>query len=98
MELKEGNIYGIVGNNGCGKTMLMKCICGFVKPTEGKVISEGMVATRRRYSISFPMQRFRPSSTSAPYSFKQSKVIMTGSPFNITSQYNRIRQKCVPLL
>ncbi|MBP3238805.1 MAG: ATP-binding cassette domain-containing protein [Lachnospiraceae bacterium] len=41
MELKKGNIYGIVGNNGCGKTMLMKCICGFVKPTEGKVISEG---------------------------------------------------------
>lgn len=38
MAMFEGNIYGLVGNNGSGKTMLMKCICGFVKPTSGKVI------------------------------------------------------------
>lgn len=38
MTMLEGNIYGLVGNNGSGKTMLMKCICGFVKPTSGKVI------------------------------------------------------------
>ncbi|MCM1463009.1 MAG: ATP-binding cassette domain-containing protein [Bacteroides sp.] len=25
----------MIGRNGSGKTMLMKCICGFVKPTEG---------------------------------------------------------------
>ena len=38
MTMYEGNIYGLVGNNGSGKTMLMKCICGFVKPTSGTVI------------------------------------------------------------
>ena len=27
-DFKEGRIYGIVGNNGSGKTVLMKCICG----------------------------------------------------------------------
>ena len=37
MELKEGNIYGFVGRNGSGKTMLMKCICGFVLPTSGTI-------------------------------------------------------------
>ena len=26
LTLKEGNIYGLVGNNGSGKTMLMKCM------------------------------------------------------------------------
>ncbi|MCI6675836.1 MAG: ATP-binding cassette domain-containing protein [Clostridiales bacterium] len=35
MELLPGNIYGLVGRNGSGKTMLMKCICGFVLPTSG---------------------------------------------------------------
>lgn len=37
-EFKEGLIYGIVGNNGSGKTVLMKCICGFLMPTSGKII------------------------------------------------------------
>lgn len=36
-EFQEGHIYGIVGNNGSGKTVLMKCICGFLIPTEGSV-------------------------------------------------------------
>lgn len=31
-EFQEGKIYGIVGNNGSGKTVLMKCICGFLNP------------------------------------------------------------------
>lgn len=30
-----GEIHGLIGRNGSGKTMLMKCICGFVKPTKG---------------------------------------------------------------
>lgn len=33
----EGKIHGVIGRNGSGKTVLMKCICGFVKPTEGEV-------------------------------------------------------------
>lgn len=39
--LCDGTIYGLVGANGCGKTMLMKCICGFIRPTEGKIIIDG---------------------------------------------------------
>ena len=41
IHVKKGEITGIVGRNGCGKTMLMKCITGFVKPTEGAVIFGG---------------------------------------------------------
>ena len=36
-EFEEGKIYGIIGNNGSGKTVLMKCICGFLVPTRGKI-------------------------------------------------------------
>ena len=38
LHIKKGRITGLVGRNGCGKTMLMKCITGFVKPTDGEVI------------------------------------------------------------
>lgn len=34
---ERGKIHGLIGRNGSGKTMLMKCICGFIKPTEGEI-------------------------------------------------------------
>ena len=37
LTLHPGTISGLVGENGCGKTTLMRCICGFTKPTEGRV-------------------------------------------------------------
>ncbi len=39
----KGCIHGLVGRNGSGKTMLMKCICGFVKPTAGTIMIDGRV-------------------------------------------------------
>lgn len=40
-EFTDGKIHGIIGRNGSGKTMLMKCICGFIKPTEGEITVSG---------------------------------------------------------
>lgn len=37
MEMERGKIYGFIGRNGSGKTMLMRCICGFVRITDGKI-------------------------------------------------------------
>ena len=40
-EAGEGEIVGIVGRNGSGKTMLMKCICGFIPLTSGRITVDG---------------------------------------------------------
>jgi ABC-2 type transport system ATP-binding protein len=40
-QVKKGSIIGIIGRNGSGKTVLMKCICGFMKPSSGKIIVNG---------------------------------------------------------
>lgn len=37
-EFADNQIHGIIGHNGCGKTLLMKMICGFVIPTSGEII------------------------------------------------------------
>lgn len=39
--IPEGTIYGVVGNNGSGKTVLMKCICGFMKCDRGRIFVDG---------------------------------------------------------
>ena len=41
VHFERGKIHGLIGRNGSGKTMLMKCICGFVKPTAGEITVDG---------------------------------------------------------
>ena len=41
IEFERGKITGIVGRNGSGKTVLMKIICGLLKPTTGTVVVNG---------------------------------------------------------
>ncbi len=41
VEFAAGQIHGLVGRNGSGKTMLMKCIAGFVRPTSGEILVDG---------------------------------------------------------
>ncbi|MCI8365066.1 MAG: ATP-binding cassette domain-containing protein [Eubacterium sp.] len=41
ISIPPGSIYGVVGNNGSGKTVLMKCICGFMKCDKGKIVVNG---------------------------------------------------------
>ncbi|MDO4273535.1 MAG: ATP-binding cassette domain-containing protein [Eubacteriales bacterium] len=37
ISFSSGKIYGIVGYNGSGKTVLLKCICGFLTLDEGEI-------------------------------------------------------------
>lgn len=37
LELHSGKIYGLVGRNGSGKTVLLKCIAGFMEVTNGEI-------------------------------------------------------------
>ena len=39
--VETGKCVGIIGENGCGKSVLMKLICGFSKPDSGEVIIDG---------------------------------------------------------
>ena len=41
LSIGRGKIYGIVGRNGSGKTVLFKLITGYLKPTAGRVIVSG---------------------------------------------------------
>lgn len=51
LTMEGGRIYGLQGKNGCGKTMLMRCIAGLVVPTAGRVIINDQILHKE---ISFP--------------------------------------------
>lgn len=51
LKLQSGKIYGFVGKNGSGKTMLMRAICGLINPTSGEVVIDSKVLGK---DISFP--------------------------------------------
>lgn len=41
ISFEKGQIHGIVGRNGSGKTVLFKCICGLMHPEEGMILVNG---------------------------------------------------------
>ena len=43
LTLEDGKIYGFVGQNGCGKTVLFKSICGFIYLDRGTITVDGKV-------------------------------------------------------
>ncbi len=38
VEFESGKIYGLIGRNGSGKSVFLKILCGFYKPTIGEVL------------------------------------------------------------
>lgn len=41
LEIEAGTVTGLIGRNGSGKTVLMKCICGLIPPTSGSITVQG---------------------------------------------------------
>ena len=41
VNFQRGRIHGIIGRNGSGKTVLFKCICGFLRADQGKILVDG---------------------------------------------------------
>ncbi len=41
LAVESSEIIGIIGHNGSGKTVLMKCICGFITPDSGEITVSG---------------------------------------------------------
>ena len=51
MDIKGGNIYGLLGENGVGKTTLLTLLCGLKKPLSGTIETDGRAPYDRQPSL-----------------------------------------------
>jgi len=62
LEIAEGEIFGLVGPDGAGKTTTMRLLCGLMDPTEGRAIVVGHDVSREidavKDQIGYMAQRF----------------------------------------
>lgn len=42
LDIPSGQTFGLIGNNGAGKTTLFSCLLDLIKPTQGKVLNNGV--------------------------------------------------------
>ncbi|WP_025681595.1 ABC transporter ATP-binding protein [Paenibacillus massiliensis] len=82
--LSSGNVYGIVGKNGSGKTMFLRMIAGLILPTSGEVKVDGKILGK---DISFPdhLGILLEKPSFLPYSTGFENLQMLAKIRNITS-------------
>lgn len=82
LDIKEGEIFGIIGMSGAGKSTLVRCLNFLEKPTEGTVL--------------FDNQDLFSLSQKELYKLRQS-MGMIFQQFNLLMQRNVLRNVCFPL-
>ena len=68
MTLEEGRIYGLLGENGVGKTTLLSILCGLKKPMAGSVVTDGRIPFDREPALL--TEQYYLSDDSAPVHMK----------------------------
>ena len=56
LEVKKGDVYGILGTNGSGKSTLLKLIAGVLEPSEGSCVINGNIAPLIELGAGFDME------------------------------------------
>ena len=41
LEIRQGEVFGLVGTNGAGKSTLLRMLCGILKQDEGSITVDG---------------------------------------------------------
>lgn len=55
-DIKKGDVFGIVGLNGSGKSTILKIISGILTPTKGSVMTDGTIAPLIELGAGFDME------------------------------------------
>lgn len=77
-EASEGQVIGILGQNGCGKTTLLKCINGSNRPSSGQVFLDGEDTSEMSKKDIASKMAFVMQTTSVTFPFTVFETVMMG--------------------
>lgn len=86
INIKQGDIYGLIGKNGAGKTTLMKIICGLIHPSHGEVKifeSSNLNKNRKRIGCVIEQPTLYPSMTAKQNLIYYNKLIGVSDYTNV---------------
>ncbi len=89
MSLEEGRIYGLLGENGVGKTTLLTLLCGLKRPQSGTIEVDGHIPFRREPSLL--ENQFYLSEEAAPVRMSADKYALTYGKFWRKFDYGKFR-------
>ena len=73
LNFESGKIYGLVGQNGCGKTVLFKLLLGLMRKTEGEIFVDGKEQKGFMREVGFIIER--PNLIPEYSAYKNLKVL-----------------------
>ncbi|MEF9880686.1 MAG: ATP-binding cassette domain-containing protein [Clostridia bacterium] len=86
LHMYGGHIYGLVGENGCGKTTLMRCLCGFTRASSGKVTVLGKVICKDTDFAPSTGMIIETPEFIRHYSARQNLALLSGISGKVTKQ------------
>lgn len=75
LNLKDGSVYGFIGRNGSGKTMLFRAICGLITIDKGEVIINGKKTSDNEITQDIGLLLENPSFLNGLSAFDNLKMI-----------------------
>lgn len=78
LEVQPGELLGVLGANGCGKSTLVKTISGLLKPTSGEIKLEGRDLLKLRPDERARLMTVVSQSPSLPAAFTAAEIVLMG--------------------
>ena len=89
-KIKENEILGLLGPNGCGKTTTIGMILGLLKPSSGEILIEGMKIEENRINILEKINFISPYIELPKKLTVKQNLIVYGKLYNIKNLSSRI--------
>ena len=89
-KIKEGEIIGLLGPNGCGKTTTIGMLLGLLKPSNGEIIINGMKIEKNRINILQKINFISPYIELPKKLTVKQNLIVYGKLYNVRNLKTRI--------
>ena len=96
LQFKEGSIYGLLGENGVGKTTMLKCISGLLRPQKGTCTVDDNTSFDRKPEF-LENIFFLPDDVPLPDNSTPNAFFRDLAPFYSTSNEEEMRRLAVEL-